>query len=280
MVQSMKKNLIALAKAIYSNTPYKPLRGFYYRTFCAMVRNRITEVSIEGVNYRLDLGETIDVGTYFNKYEPDVTAAIERLCRPGFTVLDIGANIGTHALRLARNVGELGKVYAFEPTDYAFSKLVKNVSLNDFNNITPLQIALSDKNLLQQEISFKSSWPTRGLPVERISVVDFIKLDDWCNAESVKQVDLIKLDVDGNEYSVIIGGKRLLARQHPPIIMEVWGPNFIDHAKNPFALLKEFGYRFFHIDTNNEYVSIEELRNMVSANGKLLDYSINIIAKY
>ncbi|MBE9525081.1 MAG: FkbM family methyltransferase [Chloroflexi bacterium] len=275
----MKQFIINLAKRIYLNTPYKPLRSIYYRIFCAMVRNRVVQSSIDGINYKLDLGEVIDLGVYLNRYEPDVTAAIEKLCRPGFTVLDIGANIGAHALRLSMIIGEFGKVYAFEPTNYAYQKLVYNISLNQFKNIIPIQIVLSDKNLLRQSIHFRSSWPTKGNPVEQESIVDFTKLDDWCKRENLEHVDLIKLDVDGNEYSIIKGAESLLTSQHPLILMEVWGPNFSNELKNPFILLKQLGYRFFHIGTGEEYVSIDNLRAIVSLDGKLLDYSFGIVAK-
>jgi FkbM family methyltransferase len=275
------KSIIAIAKKIYENTSYKPLRGFYYRAFCAIVRNRTVCASIDGINYKLDLGEVIDVGIYLNKYEPDVTAAIERLCRPGFTVLDIGANVGSHTLRLARNVGESGKVCAFEPTDYAYKKLLHNISLNPFKNITPVQVVLSDKNLLRQSIRFRSSWPTGGGgAIQKESVVDFIRLDDWCRSKKLEHVDLIKLDVDGNEYSVIMGAESLLNRQRPLIIMEVWGPNFSEESKNPFIALMKMGYKFYDIVTGKEYVSIDDLRSKVSLEGKLLDYAMNIIAKH
>lgn len=276
----MNQFIINLAKQIYLNTPYQPLRSIYYRIFCALVRNRVVQTSIDGINYKLDLGEAIDVGVYLNRYEPDVTAAIEKLCQPGFTVLDIGANIGAHALRLSMIVGEAGKIYAFEPTNYAYSKLVYNISLNQFKNIIPLQIVLSDKNLLRQSIHFRSSWPTRGNPVEQESIVDFTTLDDWFKREYIERVDLIKLDVDGNESSVIMGAKSLLTSQHPLIIMEVWGLNFSNELRNPYILLKQFGYRFFHIDTGAEYSSIDDLRSIVTLNGKLMDYSFGIVAKY
>jgi FkbM family methyltransferase len=275
----MKQFIINLAKRIYLNTPYQSLRSLYFRIFCTMVRNRIVQSSIDGINYKLYLGEIIDVSIYLNKYEPEMTTAIEKFCRPGFIVLDIGANIGAHALRIARIVGECGRVYAFEPSDYAYQKLIHNISLNQFTNIIPVQIVLSDRNLLQQSIHFRSSWPTKGNPAEQESIVDFTRLDDWCKRENCEHVDLIKLDVDGNEYSVIMGAESLLTSQHPLILMEVWGPNFSDNLKNPFIVLKQFGYRFFHIDTEEEYVSIDDLRAIVSLDRKLLDYSFNIVAK-
>ena len=229
------------------------------------------------MNYKLDLSEVIDVSVYLGRYEPDMTSAMQRFCRPGFTVMDIGANIGAHTLRFAQIVGESGKVCAFEPTDYAYKKLVKNISLNQFTNIVANQIALSDRNLQQQRIEFRSSWPTKGSPKQRESIVDFVRLDDWSKRENIKHVDLIKLDVDGNEHSVIMGSKSLLADQHPPILVEVWGPNFADDSKNPFVALKNLGYSFFHIDTEEEYVSIDDLRIVVTRAGKLTNIPLILL---
>jgi FkbM family methyltransferase len=275
----MKQCMINLAKKLYFSTPNQRLRRIYYQIFCAMVRDRIVQTHIDGIQYRLDLGENIDVGIYLNRYEPDMAAGMEKLCQPGFTVLDIGANIGAHTLRIAKFVGESGRVYAFEPTDYAYQKLVHNISLNQFKNIIPLQIVLSDRNLLRQSIRFKSSWPTKGNPKNRESIVDFARLDDWRRKENIEHVDLIKLDVDGNEYSVIMGAKSLLVSQHPLILMEVWGPNFADDLKNPFIALKQLGYRFYHITSGEEYLKIDDLRSIVSSDGKLLDHSFNIVAR-
>lgn len=276
----MKQSIINLAKKIYLNTPFQSLKNIYYRLFCAVVRNKIVQSTIDGISYRLDLGEVIDICIYLNRYEPGMTAAIENHCRPGFTVLDIGANIGAHALRLAKISGESGKVYAFEPTSYAYGKLVHNIALNKFKNITPVQIALSDRNLLAQKINYRSSWPTKGKPIDQESIVDFVTLDDWLMKERIEHIDLIKLDVDGNEYSVIMGATSLLTSQHPVILMEVWGPNFADDLKNPFMLLKQLGYKFYGIRTDEEYVNVDDLRALVTSDGKLLDYSFDIVAKH
>lgn len=274
------RHLISIAKRIYVETPFESFRRFYFRLFCAVIRNKTVSASVDGITYRLDLGETIDLALYLNRYEPDLTAALEGLCRPGSTVLDIGANVGAHTLRIARIVGQSGKVYAFEPTDCAFGKLIRNISLNGFGNIVPLQIALSDRNLSKQSIWFRSSWPTKGRQVERKSVVDFVRLDDWSEGHNLSRVDMIKLDVDGNEYPVIMGARSLLSRHRPLILMEVWGPNFADPLRNPYDLLKNLGYRFFNIDNGEEFLTVDHLRVLVSSEeGDLLDYSVNIIAR-
>jgi FkbM family methyltransferase len=267
----MKQYMLNIARRIYLNTQCSAVRKLYFNIFCSIVRNRRVESSIDGICYELDLGEIVDLSLYLKRYEPEVTEAVEKYCRSGFTVLDIGANIGAHALRIAKRVGEAGRVYAFEPTDYAYQKLVKNISLNPLRNIHPLQIALADSNRKGQHIQFRSSWPTRGSPKVRESIVDFVRLDE--------RIDVIKLDVDGNEYPVIMGAKSVLATNRPIMIMEVWGPNFADPSTNPFRVLNELGYRFFHISTGREYSGLDELAAPVSEGGRLMDRSFSMIAK-
>src|SRR6202158_5363177 len=85
----------------------------------------------DGVTYDLDLSQGIDFAIYLgNIYERQTKAALRRLVSPGSLVLDIGANIGAHTLHLAQLVGPNGRVTAFEPTDYAFRKLGRNLELN------------------------------------------------------------------------------------------------------------------------------------------------------
>ena len=85
----------------------------------------------DGITYDLDLSQGIDFAIYLaNVYERGTRAALRRLVQPGSLVLDIGANIGAHTLTLAQLVGPSGRVFAFEPTDYAYGKLQRNLELN------------------------------------------------------------------------------------------------------------------------------------------------------
>src|ERR1700680_1562623 len=85
----------------------------------------------DGVTYDVDLSQGIDFAIYLgNIYERQTRAALRRLVSPSSLVLDIGANIGAHTLHLAQLVGPTGRVIAFEPTDYAYRKLTRNLELN------------------------------------------------------------------------------------------------------------------------------------------------------
>src|SRR5271169_5459592 len=90
----------------------------------AIVRRR-------GLMWHLDLSEGIDFSIYLlGAFERSTVVTLEKLVKSGDVVMDIGANIGAHTLGLARSVGPSGRVFAFEPTDFAFEKLKRNLALN------------------------------------------------------------------------------------------------------------------------------------------------------
>ena len=274
----MIKILVKLGSYIYYATPVPWLRRFYTKLFWYLVRGKIIRASIDGITYELDLSEVIDTAIYLGNYEPDMASAIEKYCRPGWNVLDIGANIGAHTFRLAKKAGPEGKVFAFEPTDFAFGKLIRTISLNDINNIFPFKIALSDVNLKNQQINFRASWLTKGGRADGVSLVDFERLDDWAMKNNLAEINFIKMDVDGNEYSILQGGLRLLEKCKPILIMEAVGPHFDNGDRNPFKLLQHLGYRFWDTKSGKEYVRLEDMQILLPSNDVEMTVGFNVIA--
>lgn len=262
---------------VYRRTPSARVKQFYLDVFYACVRGRKVRATVNGLTFDLDLSEVIDTSLYLGQYEPDVRLAFERHCRPGDVVLDIGANVGAHTLRLAQLVGETGRVYAFEPMDYAYSKLIRNISLNSWK-IDTFQVALSDQNREQQTINFRSSWLTNRKRMDRPSTVSFLRLDDWCVRSNVNHVNLIKIDVDGNEFGVLAGGYKLIERCRPVFVIEAVGPHFEDADRNPFALLKALGYRFWNALSGKEYFELSQLKRHFPPNDFEMSMSVNVIA--
>jgi FkbM family methyltransferase len=220
----------------------------------------------------------IDVGVFLGRFEPEVAAAIDALCTPGWVVLDIGANIGAHALRLGRRIGTAGCVYAFEPTSYAFEKLERNVALNPTLRIIPVRAALSDRSVPAQTISYRSSWRTDGQRSVQSSVVDFVRLDDWCAQRGVDRIDLIKIDVDGNEYSVVTGAMKMITSSLPLFLLEAGAWHFEDRATNPWAILEGLGYRFWNAMRRKPYNSLAEIRAELPPSDPDKGFSINLVA--
>ena len=79
-------------------------------------------------------------------YEEEVVPLMESLIRPGDTVVDVGANIGCHTLRMSRLVGPMGKVLAFEPDPQNLKLLRENLGKNNCTNVDVFPFALGDRN--------------------------------------------------------------------------------------------------------------------------------------
>jgi FkbM family methyltransferase len=219
----------------------------------------------------------IDVGLFLQQYERDVVAVVERVTEPGWTVLDIGANIGAHTLRLSRLVGTTGRVFAFEPMDYAFSKLSRNLLLNEAGNTRAFKLALSDHNADACPVDFRSSWATSGERRRETSSVDLRKLDDWFLEHRLSRLDLIKLDVDGHEWQVLKGGLMSIERYRPILLIEAGAWHFASRETNPLELLASLGYRFWET-TNTSEIDVAAVRQRLPERDDDMAFSMNLVA--
>lgn len=211
-----------------------------------------------GIRWHLDLKQGFDLAIYlFGKFEPGVLAACQRLCPNGGVILDIGANIGALTLPLAVIAGENGKVYAFEPTDFAFKKLARNIALNPNLScrIEAAQVFLGDSLSTTVPDTVPSSWPLQkeqgldplhgGRP-ESLSGAHRDTLDDWMSRTNPARIDLVKLDVDGHETGVLRGADKLLCRFRPSMVVEFAPDVFLDRPGGFEAfigLLQKHGYK-------------------------------------
>jgi FkbM family methyltransferase len=268
---------LTIATRIYRATPFRSLREQYFRLFLRLVRGRRVVRRVEGMTFDLDLGEMIDVGLFLQQYERDVVAVVERVTEPGWTVLDIGANIGAHTLRLSRLVGTTGRVFAFEPMDYAFSKLSRNLLLNEAGNTRALKLALSDHNADACPVDFRSSWATSGERRRETSSVDLRKLDDWFLEHRLSRLDLIKLDVDGHEWQVLKGGLMSIERYRPILLIEAGAWHFASRETNPLELLASLGYRFWET-TNTSEIDVAAVRQRLPERDDDMAFSMNLVA--
>jgi len=192
-----------------------------------------TVVTRRGLTWSLNLNEGIDLAIYvLGGFELRTLRRYTQLIKGGDVVLDIGANIGAHTLPLAQLVGDTGKVYSFEPTAYAFAKQKINITLNPslITRISAHQMMLMHTNTTLLPESVYSSWPLEvandlhsehhgRLMQTNGSLVG--TLDDFVRNSNIKQIDFIKIDVDGNENEVLSGAKSVLENLKPKIMVEL-----------------------------------------------------------
>jgi FkbM family methyltransferase len=266
----------------YWKLPYKPLKGplmKIFRAYSSLNKNRIVTAAIDGITYELDLNEGIDSEIYYTGcYKTHTSKAIGKICKEGFTVLDVGANMGAYTFRFAKSAGPKGKVIAFEPMSWAFAKLTRNLELNDFSNVTLERLALSDRSKGNQEIHAVCSWPINdigdskrpaGLRGKMMKdVVDVATLDDYVARKGIERIDLIKLDVDGHELRVLLGASETLKAHSPIILMELAAYTLEeagDSVVDLVSLLHKHGYRFYSTKGMKEYPDADGMIDSIPA---------------
>jgi FkbM family methyltransferase len=248
-----------------------------------------TIVKRGGIWWDLDLTEGIDFSIYLlGGFEPRTLKLYKKIVNKGDIILDIGANIGSHTLPLALNTGKNGKVFAIEPTQYAVTKLRKNLNLNEdlSSNISVCQLMLVADENEHLESGIYSSWPLfhdgkRIHPEHKGQLMGTegavaLTLDKMVKQMHINTIDFIKLDVDGHEYSVLMGGKETLKASAPIILME-FAPYLFDAEgfEKILVFLKELDYSLFDANTGNKLpLNQEYLRKIIPTGG-----SRNILLK-
>ncbi|MCL5287187.1 MAG: FkbM family methyltransferase [Acidobacteria bacterium] len=152
---------------------------------------------------------------------------VERYLQPGMTVLDIGAHHGFYTLLASRIVGGSGQVIAFEPSPRDFARLRLHLRLNFCRNARAEALALAGENgAAQFYVVEKGDTGRNGLrraevyaeSVREVTVRE-IRLDDYLDGARIERTDLVKLDAEGAELSILQGAERLLGRAPRPAML-------------------------------------------------------------
>ena len=157
-------------------------------------------------------------------------------------VLDIGANIGNHALYFALE-GNADFVYAFEPIEDTFKILKRNVEINNLENkISLFNCAVGAKHVMTTITNYHDdNIGGTQLAYSDKGNIECITIDDM---RIKKDIKLIKIDVEGFEAEVIIGARRTIAEKQPYILVEIWS---IENMQIIESILKPLGYQYIQI---------------------------------
>lgn len=187
---------------------------------------------------------------YFSgRFEPSVTDFYCSLLKEGMTVADVGASTGYYTLLASKIVGKSGLVLSFEPEPHRFRELVDNILINECNNVKPFKLAISDKEgEAEFELVDTSGYGcvvrTRKAKKKRIRVKT-TTLDSF-----KKDIDLVKIDVEGAELEVLKGMRKILSRRNVKIICEIHpdGLSSLGYStKDVENILKKYGYKIYLI---------------------------------
>jgi FkbM family methyltransferase len=195
-----------------------------------------------------------------------------QLAKQSNCILDIGANTGIYSL-IAFNNNPKAKIIAIEPVQLNYELLQQNISKNNYTIIAE-KIALSDYDgeakmfAMKDRLNYMTALndnryaihPEMAINSEVIEITVDVKPYNFLKERyDLKNVDLIKIDVEGHELAVI---KTLLPQielSRPVILIEIISD---ETAQAINQLLKNFDYYFFSIDEETGSIKkVERLWN-------------------
>ncbi len=206
-------------------------------------------------------------GSYESNLHLIATALLQANPGPG-CVLDVGANLGSFTVPMARQFGHL-RFECFEIQRPVYYQLCGNIVLNRLHNVIAHQIGLGaaaseievalpqyaqDINIGSFSLDGQCRQAVRGgdFAGEKVRI-QLINLDSLY----LQSVRLIKMDVEGMELDVLLGATGTLVRSgFPPIIYEAWAFDwYAPHKARIERHLGELGYIIANFDGSENFIA-------------------------
>ncbi len=214
-------------------------KDFLYRSTGILRLQKILllEIAVPRHDYRIHCPLNKEDFIVMTKHEEDII----ELFHPsrGDIVIDIGAHMGRYTIPSSKYVGPNGKVIAIEAHPYNFKMLERNISLNRLTNVTAIKCALYSK---REKVKLYLPDEKQGYTMHHSVMSNYLitkysekmeqnyievqayPLDELIRTTDVKQVNWIKIDVEGAEYEVLKGAEDILtASRRISILVEIHG---------------------------------------------------------
>lgn len=192
---------------------------------------------------RMMFRDAVDFGAYreicvYNIY-------FHEALRNGMNIIDIGAHIGVYTVLVAEKVGETGKIIAIEPEPRNYEQLLKNIKINNFRNIIPLNIALFNhegyEKLFLSSFSSSHSLSPKKDTISSIEV-PVKTLDNLLKELNFNTVDIIKIDTEGAEIPILKGAEKTL-KANPNAKIIVASYHYPSEKEEVCQFLNERGFK-------------------------------------
>jgi FkbM family methyltransferase len=187
-----------------------------------------------------------DHGYWLGSYELEFQHRFAKIVQPRDIVLDIGAHVGYYTLLASKLVGTHGHVYSFEPLPRNAEYIERHIRLNRLQNVTFSQIAISSHSGTASFGGGVSS-STGRLSKDGDLEVRTSTLDELIDSDTIETPQIIKIDVEGAERSVLEGAKLVLQKHHPILFLATHGP---EAHRDCLDLLHSLGYSLEPMNAN------------------------------
>ena len=211
----LKISAIATIYRLYKNWPVVIFDRSFFRFLTPLLVYELRN-SIRILVRTDDVDGRIADNTFRGEY-----AAPEYDIQSDYTVIDIGAHIGTFTLQAAAKAYK-GKVYAFEPFSENFKLLQANILINRFTNITAGQFAVSDKKKQQKLFINQTSRSLASLATSngQSETVNSVTLAEIFHKYHISQCNFLKLDCEGAEYNILMATPATVFKRIDLIVFE------------------------------------------------------------
>jgi len=209
----------------------------------------------------------IALGIFSRRFEKQEVEIFQRIIKPGMIIIDAGANIGLYSLIASKSIGPTGRVISFEPSKETYQRLLDNITLNGFSNITAMNIGLGDREneklVLRQDVGFGDAerylFPYNKTPNRKLLNVNVLQIEEEIDCDTldnclenlhINKIDFLKIDTEGYEYYILQGAKKIL-RSSPEIVIlmectSLGTARASTTQQKVFMILKEFELRIFY----------------------------------
>lgn len=179
-----------------------------------------------------------DHGCWLGSIEYEKQRRFCREVRPGQVVYDIGAHVGYYTLLASELVGSHGQVIAFEPVPSNLKYLKNHLAINHIENARVFDLVVSDRDGMCQFREGPTTTtghidPTGGVAVRTAT------LDSLVQRGEVPPPHVIKMDIEGAEYTALQGARMTLQTHRPRLFLATHGAE-IQHRC--YQLLRGLGY--------------------------------------
>jgi FkbM family methyltransferase len=189
---------------------------------------------------------------------PGIGPVLRKMERDLSVVFDIGANIGDVSLYMLHYF-QNATVYCFEPCTPTYDRLVANVQRSGYSQrFKPFQLGFFDEET-EGTLQVTSAHGANSLVapgaeylamnphVQTVTTqqIPLMRLDDFVAMEHIEHIDLVKIDVEGVEQQVLLGGADTFTNRVSTVIMEmsfVRNPRESGDFLRLFQLMHEYGF--------------------------------------
>lgn len=257
----MNKLVIIIALILKSFNAPHVVKYAFFMVIKGKKIHAVAKLPISNVQIAVDLGEFIQYWIFVDGlYEKDyILQSVKYVENKVF--IDIGSNIGVYALSLCKKAKQ---IYALEPENKNYKVLCKNVVHNELKNITPLKLAVFSKNNHTVNLNISnndSGWHSLLIDYsQKKQRVKTITLDKLIKQYRLKDIGLIKIDVEGAEYDILKGSVNTLKKIHPVFLIEFNRPR-ASLAGHPideiYRLLMKSSYKGYRLK-KDKLIELEE----------------------